>query len=109
MKKYLVKYFDLIALPLALLIWWYSSAITRWIDPTAGVDDAGFIQHLLLKFVAFLLITVFIKVYMRFCWSTVNVYLRDTWVLAFNKLTSWEKVLITSLLFCAFLLALAIL
>ena len=43
MKKYIN---EIIGIPLAILIFWFSPVALRWLDPTAGVYDAGVLQSL---------------------------------------------------------------
>jgi hypothetical protein len=43
-KKWLSLWPDSLALPLALLGFWISIPVLRWIDPTSGIFDTGIFQ-----------------------------------------------------------------
>lgn len=109
LQRILRKNFDLLLLPLAFLIWWQSSLFTRWLDPTAGVDDAGFIQHILLKIVAFLIITIIVRLYMRYCWKAVDTYLRHNFSDDFRAVDATTRLWISALIFGVITITLAIL
>mgnify|MGYP000472102260 CR=1 FL=1 len=52
--KFLREWNELLTLPVALILWWYSGDILRWIDPMAGVFDAGILQVFLLATIGLL-------------------------------------------------------
>jgi hypothetical protein len=99
--KFLKDWNELVTLPLALLLWWYSSSILRLIDETAGVYDVGILQAFLLGTAGILLGHALIWIVIKLSNNEIYRTLDD--FLIKNDLTSWQKGLF-SLLYWGFLL-----
>lgn len=58
MKKiisFLTQWNELLTIPAAFILWWLSPYFLRWLDPTAGVYDAGIFQVILFAIICFLI------------------------------------------------------
>jgi hypothetical protein len=96
---------ELIGIPLVFLLFWFSPIVLRWLDPTAGVYDAGVLQSLIVAAIFLLtshtlsnggLAVVFPKVFKYFN----NDYGFNK---EFEKLTEWQRIRLSLFLYCFFM------
>jgi len=53
-KRFLIQWNELITIPLAILFFWLGGYIIRFLDPTAGLFDAGIFQIIIFAVASFL-------------------------------------------------------
>ncbi len=53
-KRFLIQWNELVSIPLAVLLFWIGGSLIRFIDPTAGLFDAGIFQIIIFAVAAFL-------------------------------------------------------
>lgn len=53
-KRFLMQWNEFLTVPLAVLLFWLGGSFMRWIDPTAGLFDAGIFQIIIFAVAAFL-------------------------------------------------------
>jgi len=71
----LKRYNEYLPLLLALPVWWLSKYFTRWIDPTAGVDDAGLFQALIFGIVLYFAAQACAWFSMRMAFPTIGEFI----------------------------------
>lgn len=112
LTKFLRKWNELLTLPLAVILWWWSGDILRWADPMAGVFDAGILQ-------VFLLATIGLLFGHAFIWLTLKLSAPDVYAVLNDYLQNpqdtspWQKGLFSliyffSLFVCWVLLVIAL-
>lgn len=96
-------------IPIFLGIWGVAEIIIRWVDPTAGLFDAGIFQIPLYTAILFI-------VFMLVAWQTIRItfgelyrYVKDKFKDDFQKLSEWEKIRLYFSIFFALLFALVLL
>lgn len=80
------------ALIIVVVMFFASREIIRWIDPTAGVYDAGVLQVInvtLIQQAFYQLVTWSIVVTL---WPAIGNYFKKEFNLDFQKLTPWKKI-----------------
>jgi hypothetical protein len=55
-KRFLIQWNEFITVPLAFLLFWLGGFIIQWVDPTAGLFDAGIFQIIIFAVASFLFI-----------------------------------------------------
>lgn len=55
-KSFLKRWNELLTIPLGFLLWFYSPAFLRWLDPTAAMFDAGIFQLILFAIIGALIL-----------------------------------------------------
>jgi len=68
---------EYLPLLIALPIWWFSGLLTRMIDPTAGVDDAGLFQALIFGIVLYFAACAFSWLAMRIVFPIIGRFVDD--------------------------------
>ncbi|MBS4056495.1 MAG: hypothetical protein KGZ82_04170 [Bacteroidales bacterium] len=100
--QFLKNWNELLTLPIALLLWWYSNSILRMIDETAGVYDVGIFQAFLLGTAGILfghaLVWLILKLSAGDVYRTLDDFLNRN-----TLITPWQRGLF-SLLYFGFLL-----
>lgn len=94
---------------LMVVLFFLSSTVLRWLDPTAGTFDAGVLQTInltLVKYAVFLLVTWFS---FGFIWPDLRHFMIYYFKSTFNQLTPWQKILFSSSIYCFHLLTLVVL
>jgi hypothetical protein len=100
---------DIVTILLAAVIWWFTPYLTRALDPTAGVDDAGMLQRITFAVVALLIFHSVAKMFMRLFWPILDIYLRIMFTSNFLKGYEWQKQYLSAFFYLAIILVLAIL
>ena len=72
---FLIKYNEYLPLLVAIPIWWASGYVTRWIDPQAGVDDAGLFQALIFGLVLYFAAQACAWFSMRMAFPTIGEFI----------------------------------
>ncbi len=54
LKRFLIQWNEFVSIPLAVLLFWIGGSLIRFIDPTAGLFDAGIFQIIIFAVAAFL-------------------------------------------------------
>jgi len=86
---FLRKWNEIITLPLAIFLWWFSRDLFRAIDPSAGVYDIGILQVFLLATIGLLFIHALV-------WIILKIAANDTYNALENihtnsKISPWKK------------------
>ena len=111
--KFLATWSEIITIPIALILWYFSDTFLRWLDPTAATYDAGIFQIILFSIIQFFIFSGVIWIYIKITFPEVYKYLDDT--LGDNldpkneKMTQWEKSKIVLWLFSLFLMGIILL
>jgi hypothetical protein len=104
--KLLIQFFrnwnELLSLPVAIILWWLSGLLLRWLDPGAGIYDPGILQSFLLATVGILFGHALIWLLLKLSASDVYRTL-DDFLIRNTLITPWQRGLF-SLLHWAFLL-----
>lgn len=88
--RFLKEWNELLTMPVALLMWWFSGDILRWVDPTAGVFDAGILQVFLLATIGLLFGHALIWLMLRL--SAKDVYDQfDDFLNNNQNITTWQR------------------
>jgi hypothetical protein len=82
---------DIIALAIAMMLWYFSADVIRLFDPTAGADDMGIMQAVLFKAVILLVGHFFTKMFMRLFWTAVDEYLQGAFNHEFRLDTCYRR------------------
>lgn len=98
---------ELVGIPLALLIFWLSPIVLRWLDPTAGVYDAGVIQSLSVAAIYVLIIVTAASVGLKVNFPHVFKYFNqdEGFNLDYKLLTKWQKIRLSLFLYCFYIAA----
>jgi hypothetical protein len=109
--KFLMKWNELITIPLGLIMWKYSGSLLRWLDPTSVEYDAGIFQIILFTIISFFIYTGVVWIYLKITFPKVYKYIDD--VLGDNleekDLTTYQKSKIVLWLFSLLLITMVIL
>jgi hypothetical protein len=108
-KGFFRRYPELLSIPIALAAWVISLDMLRWLDGTSGVFDAGVFQIII-----FAIIQLF--VYVSIAWmlfgitfGTLRMYLKYNYKKEFEKLSAWQRIILSYAVFFALLFALVLL
>lgn len=99
-RKFIVEWHEIVTIPIAVLLWYFSPSILRLMDPTVATYDAGIFQVLLFATISFLFLFGIVWLYIKISFPGVfkffvkldDVYMNDEDPK--NKLTVWQKSLI---------------
>lgn len=80
------------SLPFAVILWFVSPTLMRWVDPTAGSFDVGYIQKLVLAMVFMLAVSGFSWLGIKFNFPDLFHYGDDGFETDFKNLTAWQKI-----------------
>lgn len=111
--KFLASWSEIVTIPLALVLWYFSDTFLRWLDPTAATYDAGIFQIILFAIIQFFIFSGVIWIFMKITFPEVYRYLDDA--LGSNlepqndKMTQWEKSKIVLWLFSLFFVSIILL
>jgi hypothetical protein len=86
----------------ALVLWFASKPLLKELDPTTAPFDLGWMQTILMSTMRVLVFHGLTKYFLKLYWPAVDRYLGQHFVYDFFRLTTWQKVLISSLLFLGF-------
>jgi hypothetical protein len=108
------KHSEILTIPIALVLWWFSEPILRFIDPTAGTYDAGIFQVILFTIIQFLIYHGVAWLVFKFTFPIASNYLDnvfDKTILyqSVNPLTKWEKSKLVLFLFALYFLGIILL
>jgi uncharacterized membrane protein len=76
-RKILKRWNEYVPFIVALIAWAFSGTVLRWIDPTAGVDDAGLFQALIFGLVMYFAATAFSWVALRIVFPRISKFVDD--------------------------------
>lgn len=113
--SFLKTWHEIIAIPLSFLIWFISPYLLRQLDPTAGTYDSGIFQILIFATIAFLFISGVVWTYIKISFPGVFKFIDklDDDLMTDedpkNKLTSWQKSIISLSLLAIFFLSMVLL
>ena len=103
---------ELWSIPVALLIFWFAPYAFRLVDPTAGAYDAGVLQLITFAIVSVLILQACAWIGLQRVFPELFEFFQNEFKTAFSKLTEWQKVKVSLLVFfgllAAFLLALRV-
>jgi hypothetical protein len=100
---------EFIGLPLALLAFFILAEVVRYFDPTAGVYDTGVLLIIIYSLVRAMFFSWFAWLAIRWVFPVLWTFFQEEFVDAFNKLSEWQKIKISLLVFFAFFFSLVLL
>jgi hypothetical protein len=106
-RQFFSKYPELLTIPAGLILWMVSIQVLRWLDPTAGVFDAGVFQVPIFAIIQFFVYTSMAWLSLRILYGSLSRYLKTSFKTDFNALTSWQKIKLSYSVFFALLAVLA--
>jgi len=109
--RFITKWSELVTIPIALTLWYFSDVFVRWLDPTSATYDAGIFQVILFAIIQFFILSGVIWIYMKITFPKTYKYLDDALGnnLEKNNMTQWEKSKVVLWLFSLLLLAIVLL
>jgi len=115
--KFLVTWNELWSLPLAMVLWWASPWLIRFIDPTAATYDGGIFQIILFTVIQFMVYHAVAWILLKITfpgiyWHIDNMLefnLNQKWENKQNSLTEWQKSKLSLSLFALYLLCIVVL
>ena len=94
---------EYLPLLIALPTWWFSSYVTRLIDPTAAVDDAGLFQALVFGLVLYFAACAFSFMAMRVVFPVLGRFVDDYMGSVFiNKIDDTNRIWTALVLFAIY-------
>lgn len=109
MLKHLKNYREYLTIVVALLVFFVSPYVLRWVDPTAGAYDIGIMQIPVIAAMNFFLYCFTAWFTINLLWPDVRTFFNDQFSNAFNKITAWQKLKLSVCLLCFFLLCMVLL
>ena len=103
---FLKKYPELITIPAAFVVWVLSVHVLRWFDKTSGIFDAGVFQIPIFAVLQLFVYASIAWLVMGLLFGTFRRYLLTDLKPNFNKLTPWQKIKISYVIFFSLLLSL---
>lgn len=111
--KFLFNWNEVITLPFAMLLWYYSADLIRFFDPTAAAYDGGIFQIILFTVIQVLVYNavawLIIKITFPDIYKYLDSFLEANLKLSREHITVWEKSKIALWLFTLYFLALVVL
>jgi len=111
--KFLASWSELVTIPIALILWYFSGTFLKWLDPTSATYDAGIFQIILFAIIQFFIFSGVIWIFMKITFPEVYKYLDDALGdnlrIKNNKMTQWEKSKVVLWLFSLFFLLIVLL
>lgn len=99
-KKWLRLWPDSLALPLALIGFWISIPILRWIDPTSGIFDMGIFQIMLVLAVLLTAINALVFLGLEFNFPLIwDWYKKDILKRDWLSIQPWQRLTFFFLLY----------
>ncbi len=102
---YLKVWRELSSLAVGLILWIHSAVFLRWIDPTAGMYDAGVFQVYLFAIIGIFVLHGIVRILMKLIWPTSEHYLDHHFREDFKTISPWQKLKLSTFIFFAFLFA----
>ena len=106
LMKSLREYATLFA---ALLLFFVSPHVLRWVDPTAGSYDAGVLQVIIMAILQFCVFQAFVWFTIKLIWPGVALYIQTSFNHDLKSLEKWQKVFLSLVLYLSLFLLLALL
>lgn len=110
--KFLLKWNELLTIPIALLLWHLSPMALHWIDGTSSTYDYGVFQIILFSIIQLLIYNGVVFLTIKLSWPGIYKYLDDTLehkILFNGSITPWEKVKLVLWVFSLYMIVIAIL
>ena len=110
--KWILKWNELITIPIALLLWFFSPVLLHWIDPTAAVYDAGIFQTILFTIIQLLVYNGVIFLLIKLTFPGLYKFLDEGLekeVLCNGYTTYFQKIIVVLWVFTVYILAAVIL
>lgn len=106
--KFLRRWNELLTIPVAFVLWFYSPQLLRLLDPTAAAFDAGIFQIFLFAIIGLLIFHGIVWLILKLSWPTVYKHL-DNLSEPFQDLNSWQQIKFSLAVFSVLLLSLVLL
>ena len=110
MKKvveFIKKYPEILAIPIALIVWKLSVYVLRYLDPTSGVYDAGVFQIPIFALIQFFVFVSIAWLTMKILYGTLRKYLQTDFKKDFEELDKWQKIKLAYFVFFGLVFLLA--
>jgi hypothetical protein len=110
--RHVLKWHEYFTVPIALLLWYVSPSILRWIDPTAATYDAGIFQVILFTTIQFLIYNALAWIAFRLTFPGMYKMLDDeieNKIMNNGAITTFEKIKIVLWVFSLYLICITLL
>jgi hypothetical protein len=110
--KFLAKWNEILTIPVALILWYFSPELLRLIDPTAATFDYGIFQIILFTIIQFLIYHGVAFLLFKWSWPKMYDFLDNTLegiVSGNGSITIWEKIKLVLWIFTLYLVSLVLL
>jgi len=107
--NFLKRWNELFTIPIALVMWYWSSEVLRWIDPTAATYDAGVLQVCVLVIIQFLLYHGIAWLVIKITFPKLYDYINNAFDVEFHKITEWQRLKLVLSVFALYFLAIVLL
>jgi hypothetical protein len=91
----------------AVLIFWLSPIVLRYLDPTAATFDAGILQVPIIKIFNFCILQTFVWMVIKLVWPQIASYFEIFFENDFLHLDKWQRLSISLLVYFLLFLILA--
>lgn len=106
--KFIVVWNEILTIPLAFILWYFSAPLLRMIDPTSAVYDYGIFQVILFTIIQFLIYHGVAWLIFKWTWPKMYKFLDDTLedtISGQNGITKWEKIKLVMWIFSLYLIS----
>ena len=110
MKKtvdFIKKYPEILAIPIALIVWKFSVYFLRFLDPTSATYDAGIFQIPIFAIIQFFVFVSIAWLTLKIMYGTLRKYLQFDFKAEFQNLDKWQKMKLAYGVFFALVFLLA--
>ena len=110
--RHLLSWHEYITIPVALMLWYFSPALLRIMDPTAATYDSGVLQVILFTIIQFLFYNAVAWIVFKLTFPKMYRMLDDeieNKVLNNGSITMWEKIKVVLWVFSLYLICIVML
>lgn len=112
-RRFLITWNELITLPFAFILFYFSPTILRWWDPTAATYDYGIFQIMLFTLIQFLFYHGIVWIMIKVTWPGVDRFLdqefEEVLTSNLNSLSFYEKAKLALGIFALYFLVIVLL
>jgi hypothetical protein len=94
---------EFFSIPLALIIFFVSPYVLRWIDPTAGTYDSGIFQIILFATISLLIYNGLAWMGVKQVFPEIFFYFQNAFKIDFKTLEPWQKIKVSLFIWALFL------
>ncbi len=104
--KFVVNWNEVLTIPIALILWYFSPVLLRMVDPTAATFDYGIFQLILFTIIQFLIYHGVAWLVFKWTWPKMYKFLDNTLesvIFGNGAITVWEKIKLVMWIFTLYL------